>query len=188
MKLKKINFNSVKSTNDEAIRLIKSNNTRPTLIQSIIQRKGRGTMGKNWLSIKGNIFISISFKMSPKLNFKEFAILNPNIIRKVLKSFSTYKITVKWPNDLIIKRKKICGILQETIDYKSDKYLIVGIGINTLHAPINKNFESISLSNCSKIKIKNEDIVLKIKKSYEKLLSDIKKYKSSDLIKRFSKE
>ncbi len=56
-----IKFKNVKSTNDEAIKLIKSNKTKPTIIHSYNQSKGRGTMGKKWISKKGNIFLSIFF-------------------------------------------------------------------------------------------------------------------------------
>tara|TARA_B100000767_G_scaffold270243_1_gene293577 strand:+ start:68 stop:637 length:570 start_codon:yes stop_codon:yes gene_type:complete len=185
MKLKIMKFNNVKSTNDEAIKLIKSQKNSPTLIHSNNQTNGRGTMGKKWLSKKGNVFISIFFKMNPKkYNFKEYAILNPYIIKSVIKKFSDFSVTVKWPNDLMIKKRKVCGILQEIIEYKSNKYLIIGIGINTNHAPHNNSFKSISLLNCSKIKIKNEAIIKNIKITYEKFLSDIDKYNLSYLKKK----
>ena len=52
MKIKLIKFKSVKSTNDIAIQLIKKKKTQPTLISSEKQTKGRGTMGKKWISQK----------------------------------------------------------------------------------------------------------------------------------------
>ena len=108
---------SVKSTNDTAIRLIKKNQFKPTLITSANQRKGRGTMGKKWISMKGNLFISIFFEInSKKINFKQFAILNAYLIRKIISRYTSEKIDIKWPNDLLIKKKKVCGILQEIID------------------------------------------------------------------------
>ena len=66
MKIKLIKFKSVKSTNDIAIKLIKKNKTQPTLISSEKQTKGRGTMGKKWISQKGNLFISIFFEINQK--------------------------------------------------------------------------------------------------------------------------
>ncbi len=68
MKIKSIKFKSVKSTNDEAHKLIKKNYTQPTLISSDKQSRGRGTMGKRWLSMKGNLFLSIFFEINQKKN------------------------------------------------------------------------------------------------------------------------
>ena len=61
MKIKLIKFKSVKSTNDIAIKLIRKEKVQPTLIFSETQTKGRGTMGKKWVSVKGNFFVSIFF-------------------------------------------------------------------------------------------------------------------------------
>ena len=61
MKIKLLKFKSVKSTNNVALRLIRKNNTKPTIITSERQTKGRGTMGKRWVSQKGNLFFSIFF-------------------------------------------------------------------------------------------------------------------------------
>ena len=66
MKLKLIKMKSVKSTNDIAIKLIRKKNFEPTLITSLNQKKGRGTMGKTWISQKGNLFISIFFEITKK--------------------------------------------------------------------------------------------------------------------------
>ena len=76
-RLKLYKKKSVKSTNDYAIKLIKKKNLKPSLIISEIQTKGRGTMGKKWISKKGNLFISILFDYNPKIiNFKQIALLN----------------------------------------------------------------------------------------------------------------
>ena len=61
MKITVIKLKSVKSTNEEAIKLIKKNVIKPTLINTEIQTKGKGTMGKKWISIKGNLLFSIFF-------------------------------------------------------------------------------------------------------------------------------
>ena len=63
MKLKIVSFKSVKSTNDKAIKLIKFDKLNFGLVSSEIQTKGKGTMGKKWISCKGNIFISVFFNI-----------------------------------------------------------------------------------------------------------------------------
>ncbi|MFL2889399.1 MAG: biotin--[acetyl-CoA-carboxylase] ligase [Pelagibacteraceae bacterium] len=188
MKLKIIKFKSVKSTNTEAIKLIKKNFQDPSLIIALNQTKGRGTRGKEWISKKGNIFISIYYKIEEKkVNFDIISLMNPCIIKNIIEKYSRFKVKIKWPNDLLIKKKKICGILQEVIEYNKKKYLITGIGINTFINPKNKNFESISLLECSKHSFKNSELIKKIKDSYEVFISDIKRYKVSFLKKKYLK-
>ena len=188
MKLKLKILGKVRSTNEEAIKLITNNKINPTIISAINQTKGKGTMGKKWISRKGNLFISIFFdKSSKKMTFKNYSVLNPYIIRNILNKYSKEKIYIKWPNDILIKGKKICGILQEVIEFKNKKYLIIGIGINTLVSPIGKNFKSISLLNCSNTVIKNSKILNDIKLAYEIFISDISRYKISYLKKKICK-
>ena len=107
MKLRSLKFKSVKSTNDIALILIKRDNIKPSIILSEHQTKGRGTMGKKWISKKGNLFLSIFFDMSKKkIDFKKFAIINAYLLRSILAKKFSNKITIKWPNDILFKKKK----------------------------------------------------------------------------------
>ena len=93
--------------------------------------------------------MTIFFKLNQKkINFKQFAVLNAYLIKKLISKKISKKITIKWPNDLLINKKKFCGILQEKIIFNQFNYLIVGIGLNTNIAPKNKSFQS----TCLKIK------------------------------------
>jgi BirA family transcriptional regulator, biotin operon repressor / biotin---[acetyl-CoA-carboxylase] ligase len=177
MKLKIIKFKSVKSTNDKAIKLIQKNRHTKGLIFSEIQTKGRGTMGKKWISKKGNIFISVFFKITfSNYRIKNFLMINAKIIKKILKIYSRKNIFIKKPNDLLIENKKICGILQEVVEYNNEKFLIIGIGINTIIAPQNKRLLSTCLSMYTKKIIDNLKIIKNIKKAYEKLINDLNNY------------
>ena len=164
----KIKFNSVNSTNDTAMNIIRSKKNNQGIVIANFQKKGRGTMGKKWVSYNGNLFISIFFELKKNMpNFKEFSIINPIIIKKILNNYSKFAIQIKWPNDLLIKSKKVCGILQEIIKCDNKNFLIIGIGINTLKSPNNRLFKSISLSECAKNRISNYQILRKLKKNYE---------------------
>ena len=82
MKLKVTKFKSVKSTNDKAIKLIQNGKVTSGFIIADLQTKGRGTMGKKWISKKGNIFISIFFKVNfTKIKIENFLIINARIIK-----------------------------------------------------------------------------------------------------------
>ena len=186
MKLKIVKFKSVKSTNDEAIKLIKSDKFLLGLVSSDSQINGRGTMGKKWVSYKGNIFISIFFKVNLiKIKIENYLIINAKIIKKILLRYTKKIIKIKKPNDLLIDKKKICGILQEVITHKKEKYLITGIGINTKVSPLNKDFKSTSLKINTNIKINNKIIINKIKNNYDQLIYDLKNYNSSYVKKKY---
>ena len=186
MKLKIVKFKSVKSTNDEAIKLIKEKNIYFGLAISDKQTKGRGTMGKNWISQKGNLFLSIFFKVNlEKFRVKDFLTLNVNIIKKILNEYSGEPIMIKAPNDLLIEGKKLCGILQEIIEYKNNKYLITGIGINSIKSPESKGFKSTSLNCYSKKIVKNHFILKKIKKHYDKLIVDLENHNFTYIKKKY---
>jgi BirA family biotin operon repressor/biotin-[acetyl-CoA-carboxylase] ligase len=188
MKLRSLKFKSVKSTNDIAHKLIKKKNSKPTIILSEKQTKGRGTMGKKWISKKGNLFLTIFFDMSQKkVDFKKFAVLNAHLLRSILVKKFSKKIRIKWPNDLLFEGKKICGILQETVINTEKKFLIVGIGINTNLNPKNSSFTSTSLKHITKKIIDNKKLFIMIKKNYEKLLLKANRNSFSEL-KKFTKK
>ena len=174
MKLKIVKMKRVQSTNNIAFKLIKNKKLKPTLITSLVQTHGRGTMGKKWISKKGNLFITIFFKINQqKINFKQYALLNAYLFKNIIKKFTKNKIDIKWPNDLLVEKKKICGILQEVVEYNNEKFLITGIGINTVIAPHNDKFISTCLNNHSKRIIKNLKIIKNIKNAYEKMINDL---------------
>ena len=186
MKIKIKKYKKVQSTNDIALKLIKNNISEPTIITSEKQTKGRGRVGKKWISKKGNLFLSLFFKFDHnKINFKQFAILNAFLLKSVISKAISKKIKIKWPNDLILERKKFCGILQEVIKFNNLDYLIVGIGLNTNIAPQNKSFKSTSLKNILNKRISNRKILIDIKAAYEKLLNEKNKLSFSSLKRKY---
>ena len=83
MRLKKFNFNKVKSTNDTAIRLIKSG-IKSGVVLADIQTKGKGQRGNKWISKKGNLFMTIFFEIDKKLLIRKITNLNILIIKKII--------------------------------------------------------------------------------------------------------
>ena len=137
MKFEVFKFKNVTSTNDIAINLIKEKQKKIGCVYADTQTKGRGTHGKEWISDKGNLFGSIFFPLENNYPpFNEFSIINPIIISDVIKHFCDKKnINLKFPNDVFVNRKKICGVLQETIISGNRKFLIIGIGVNIVSNP-----------------------------------------------------
>ena len=172
MKLKQFNFKKVRSTNQTSIRVINNSNCKFGLIVSETQSNGRGQYGRKWISYKGNIFVSIFYKLN-KINLSLSSLTKKNclLVKRVISKYYKKNITFKSPNDLLINKKKICGILQEKIEKSDEKYLIVGIGINLIKSPNLSNYSTTNLFNVINKKIKKKKIEKELKITFEKFLS-----------------
>jgi len=170
MKIQIIKYNSVDSTNNVAIRRIKTGKIKPTLIIANSQKKGRGQYGRQWVSYKGNIFMTIYFNLEGNLGIKSLSKKVYTILKKSLEKFVDEKIKIKLPNDLLIKGYKVCGILQETIEYNNNKYFIIGIGINLIKSPKIAKKQVSFLQKYNNNKIKKTDIYKNIKKNFERFI------------------
>tara|TARA_A100000164_G_scaffold357441_1_gene368042 strand:- start:525 stop:1055 length:531 start_codon:yes stop_codon:yes gene_type:complete len=168
MKLKIFKFKKVKSTNNTAIRIIKNSNFNFGIVFSEAQNNGRGQYGKKWISYKGNLFVSLFFKIE-KLNisFKKLTTLNCLLVKKIISKYYKKKIVFKRPNDLLINKKKICGILQETLIKSDQKFLILGIGINLVKSPYIKNYPTINLYELLNKKVSTNRVTDELKKIFE---------------------
>ena len=182
MKLKKFNFKIVNSTNDLAIKIIKNTNNKSGIIIAEKQKRGRGQYGKKWTSFKGNLFVSIFFKINlVKLSFKNLTKVNCFLVRKLLSSFYKDTISIKNPNDLLINNKKISGILQETLFKSGETFIIVGIGINLIKSPTIKNYLTTNLFDITGEKITPNIATLKLKKIYETFIPKFPKFNIKSL-------
>ncbi len=105
------------------------------------QSQGKGTDGNVWASEKGNIYASILFEHSNKIN--TLFPLYPAVA--LAKTLNNYQIEahVKWPNDVLVGQKKIAGILCEGV---SGKYMIMGIGINVNQTTFPNHLSDIATS------------------------------------------
>ena len=154
MNIKQFVYKSVNSTNDTAINLIKKKNIKVGFVISEKQKNGRGQRGKKWISEKGNLFVSIFFSLE-KINLDLNQLTNTNVllIKKLISLYYNKKIKLKPPNDILINKMKICGILQEIVHKNGVKYLIVGIGLNLIKSPNIKDYPTTNLYDLTKKKL-----------------------------------
>ena len=179
MKFEIFKFKSLTSTNDAAINLIKEEKKEVGCVYADKQIKGRGSHGREWISDEGNLFGSIFFPLKNNYPpFNEFSIINPIIISDVIRYFCEKKnISFKFPNDVFVNGKKICGILQELITSNSKKFLIIGIGVNIVSNPnINNKYQATNILLQTKKKPKIKEILDLIIASYEKFFVDLNFY------------
>ena len=184
MSLPIFNFTKIESTNNFARSLITEHKIFKGIVIADEQTKGRGRYGNKWVSPKGNLYFTIFFPIL-KSNLKKIQFLVQLQIRNILKNYNIKNITLKWPNDLYIKNKKVCGILQESIVF-GKFYLIIGIGINIRSSPKIKNYPTTYLNNETKKKINLNELVEKLKKAFLTNIID-KKYSFKTIAKDWNK-
>jgi BirA family biotin operon repressor/biotin-[acetyl-CoA-carboxylase] ligase len=130
-----IHLDSVDSTNNYAANLLRlSPPPDGTVITTLDQTSGKGQRGSVWLSSKGENLLS-SFIVYPKTcNHENSFILSQLTALAVMDTveyYTDYDVKIKWPNDILVNRKKICGILIE-LNWSVTKVqsAVIGVGIN----------------------------------------------------------
>ena len=125
---------SVGSTND----YIKENAQKlmdGTVVTTREQTKGKGRLGRVWKNKKDDD-ISFSFILRPELSPMEVSAITPLCglaVAKGLNEYFDFDAKIKWPNDIIVGNKKICGMLTEmSCEFDRLEYLVVGIGVNVM--------------------------------------------------------
>lgn len=129
---KTIYHEEIDSTNEEAKRLAEHGAIHGTLVISDYQLRGKGRRGRTWLSSKGNcIYMSIILRPDMESQYASGLTLVAALAVSDGIDCLGCKTEIKWPNDVIINGKKVCGILTEMsseIDYIN--YVVIGMGIN----------------------------------------------------------
>ena len=168
MKFKVFKFNKVKSTNNTAIRIIKCYDYDFGMILADVQTNGRGQYGKKWVSYKGNLFVSFFYNLQNfKISLNKLTKINCIIVKKCISKYCKKKIYFKKPNDLIVQKKKVCGILHEKVSKLNNTYLVVGIGINLVKSPFIKNYPTTYLINFINKDISKKKFEFELKNAFE---------------------
>ena len=170
---------SVDSTNSYAKKMGEEEFQEGTLVIAEEQTAGRGRLGREWISPKGKgIWMTIMLKPDIKPEqAAQITLIAAFAVVLGIKNICNIDAMIKWPNDVVVSGKKLCGILTEMgAEIDRINYLIVGIGIN---ANIDEmDFANSGLDIATSLKIqKDEDIDRKILisdiiKNFEKLYID----------------
>ncbi len=125
-------FKEVDSTNDVAKYLAEEGAEEGTIVIAEIQNRGKGRRGKTWISPPGGVWMSIILRPDiPPFNAPQLTLVTGVAVAETLKKECNLDVGIKWPNDILIGNKKVCGILTE-VNASIDKvnYVVVGIGID----------------------------------------------------------
>ena len=127
-----INLDEVDSTNEYLKRMVEDgyDSDEMLTVTAQFQTAGKGRRGRQWFSDPGTALM-FSVLVKPKLAMDDFSMITLIMAMAVRQSLKDIDIDtrIKWPNDLVLGDKKICGILTEAL--LESKRLIVGVGINT---------------------------------------------------------
>jgi BirA family biotin operon repressor/biotin-[acetyl-CoA-carboxylase] ligase len=146
-----IELQTVGSTNDHAKLLAKGRAASGTVVWAHEQTGGRGRQGNHWVSLPGNLFMSMILRPQAaaehigQLSFVS-AVALANVLEKIIPASA--QLSLKWPNDVLINRKKAAGILIETEG--GMPWVVVGIGVNITSAPEGAvSLHEIGASDCT---------------------------------------
>ncbi len=127
-------FKEIDSTMSYAKQKIEEKYPEGTVIIAEQQTKGRGRLGKEWISLKDNLLFSILTTMQINKAAYLSIIASISIVRALKKTIGI-TTTLKWPNDILIQNTKIGGILIEGYLNNAINWNIIGIGLNTNNSP-----------------------------------------------------
>jgi BirA family biotin operon repressor/biotin-[acetyl-CoA-carboxylase] ligase len=125
-------FREVDSTNEVAKVLAQEGAPEGTVVIAERQRKGKGRGGKPWISPIGGAWMSIILRPDTlPMNAPQLTFTAGVAAAKTIKEEYGLEVGIKWPNDILIENKKVCGILTEiSAEKDSIDYIIAGIGID----------------------------------------------------------
>ena len=157
---KLVSFDKIPSTQNHALNMVASGDACDHIvIVADAQSAGRGRYQRTWVSHHGNLYASFIYdsdERDPRLSYVVAVAVAETLI-----SFGIYP-KIKWPNDILIDGKKVCGIL---IEYAA-RFVIVGIGINIKSNPTVDKYETTKLDNF--ISIEKSDLLSKLMKNLDR--------------------
>ena len=162
-------YDELDNTNEEAKRLAFGGGSHGAIIWTKKQTHGKGRMGRTWISQEGNLFCSILLcpnadeKTIIQLSFVA-AVAVIQTIRSIIPD--EHDIHCKWPNDILLKGKKIAGILLESFETEDEdnegerkRWVVVGVGINVESFPLETTIPATCLKEAG-VEIISAKIVL----------------------------
>ena len=148
MKPRVLRYESLPSTNTEVARLASQGAEEGLAVVADEQTAGRGRLQRAWSSPKGaGLYFSILLR--PALALERWPLITfaaALAVGDALREAAHVETDIKWPNDLLARERKICGILAEAIETPSGRAVVVGIGINLTNEAFPSDLVEIATS------------------------------------------
>jgi BirA family biotin operon repressor/biotin-[acetyl-CoA-carboxylase] ligase len=181
-------FRKLSSTNTSAKEQVKKGAKEGTTIIAETQTDGKGRLNRRWVSPKGGIWLSIILRSEVTAeDAAKITVTTALAVANTLRILYGLKAQIKWPNDVLIQNKKICGILVEaTLKEKAVDSLVVGIGLNanfTLQDLSQELQRTVTtLEEVLKKKVDLEELICVILREFEEYYRRFNEKEFSDLL------
>lgn len=174
-------YKEVTSTNDIAKKFVDDDAPEGTVIIAEQQTAGRSRKRADWVSPEGGIYMTIILK--PEITLIEaskLTIVTGVALARTLHDHFKIDAGIKWPNDILIGSKKICGILTEAVtDYDKIKAVLIGVGVdlNIDYEDIPEDLKDIatSVKEETNEELKRTEILKVFFKEFEEFYEEFKK-------------
>lgn len=125
-------LDEVSSTQESAKQLAEAGAVEGTVVVARTQERGRGRLGRRWLSPPGGLWFSIVLRPTcPPARVAGLTLLAAVSVANAVRSVTKIEAGIKWPNDILIGGRKVGGILTEmTAEMNVVKYVVLGVGLN----------------------------------------------------------
>jgi BirA family biotin operon repressor/biotin-[acetyl-CoA-carboxylase] ligase len=189
-------FPQIDSTNNHAKKIAMEGCPEGTVVVADCQTNGRGRLGRDWSSLdKKGIWMSVVLR--PVINFEEVQAITLAASVAVVNSIRDtlgIETGIKWPNDIILDGKKVCGILTEmSLEMERVNFLVIGIGINvnqeTEDFPEEIRHKAVALKNfatngidSSNNKIRRSELIKSVLRNLEEVYGKLTLGKMNEII------
>jgi BirA family biotin operon repressor/biotin-[acetyl-CoA-carboxylase] ligase len=117
-----VRFDKVVSTQDKAKELV--GERHPIAVTALSQEKGRGRQGRNWYSPEGGMYVSLL--LFPQARVTSIPLLASLTVIRTLEHYGFSALSIHWPNDVLLKKRKVCGVVCE----RYQDAVVCGVGLN----------------------------------------------------------
>lgn len=128
-------FSRVGSTMDEAAREGEKESEEGVVVVADEQTLGRGRLRRRWVSEPGNLYLSVLLRPPPDV-LSLLMVIAGVVTARAIRESSGLRVRLKWPNDVMLRGRKVAGILAEGVaTQEGEGYVVLGIGINVNSDP-----------------------------------------------------
>jgi BirA family transcriptional regulator, biotin operon repressor / biotin---[acetyl-CoA-carboxylase] ligase len=125
-------YSEISSTNTRAVELASNNAQEGTVVIAEMQTGGKGRLGRKWISPKGNLYFSVILRPDVPLHKAPLSTLMGAVaVASAIRTVCRLHAVIKWPNDVLLRGKKVCGLLTEmSAEQDRIRHIVLGIGVD----------------------------------------------------------